>query len=106
MACGNGVIEQGEACDDGNKNANDGCSSTCQIERLWTCNGTVGELSSCRIKPIDFDSLNPETIGRNTTYNKPLCPVFLADPELLDPGEIRSKVRHVSIASKHVMRQN
>ena len=30
--CGNGVIEAGEQCDDGNTNANDGCSPTCQLE--------------------------------------------------------------------------
>ncbi len=30
--CGNGVIETGEGCDDGNTNSGDGCSATCQIE--------------------------------------------------------------------------
>src|SRR6266849_1857649 len=30
--CGNGVIEAGETCDDGNTLACDGCSPTCQIE--------------------------------------------------------------------------
>jgi len=30
--CGNGVIEAGEQCDDGNTIACDGCSPTCQIE--------------------------------------------------------------------------
>ena len=30
--CGNGVIEAGEQCDDGNTNAGDGCSPTCQLE--------------------------------------------------------------------------
>lgn len=30
--CGNGVLESGEACDDGNLNAGDGCSPTCTIE--------------------------------------------------------------------------
>src|SRR5262249_45637201 len=31
-ACGNGVVEPGEACDDGGTVAGDGCDSTCQIE--------------------------------------------------------------------------
>ena len=31
-ACGNGVIDPGETCDDGNTVSGDGCSSTCQIE--------------------------------------------------------------------------
>jgi cysteine-rich repeat protein len=30
--CGNGVIEMGEQCDDGNTNDGDGCSSHCQVE--------------------------------------------------------------------------
>jgi cysteine-rich repeat protein len=31
-SCGNGVIDPGEQCDDGNTVSGDGCSSTCQIE--------------------------------------------------------------------------
>ena len=31
-ACGNGVVEAGEVCDDGNANNGDGCSSSCQTE--------------------------------------------------------------------------
>ena len=30
--CGNGVLDTGEACDDGNSAAGDGCSATCQPE--------------------------------------------------------------------------
>lgn len=30
--CGNNKLEQGEQCDDGNKESGDGCSSTCQTE--------------------------------------------------------------------------
>jgi len=35
--CGNGVIDQGEQCDDGNNFINDGCSNTCQIDDGWQC---------------------------------------------------------------------
>ncbi|MGA7742425.1 MAG: DUF4215 domain-containing protein [Polyangia bacterium] len=35
--CGNGNLEPGEACDDGNLVNGDGCSSTCQIEPGFTC---------------------------------------------------------------------
>lgn len=31
-ACGNGVMDAGEQCDDGNGTSGDGCSSTCQTE--------------------------------------------------------------------------
>lgn len=34
--CGNGVVETGEACDDGNTAAGDGCSATCQSESTTT----------------------------------------------------------------------
>jgi len=32
VTCGNGTVEGGEECDDGNANAGDGCSPTCQLE--------------------------------------------------------------------------
>jgi cysteine-rich repeat protein len=32
--CGNGVIEQGEQCEDGNTTSGDGCSATCQFEPI------------------------------------------------------------------------
>ena len=30
--CGNGVVEEGEACDDGNESDHDGCSALCMVE--------------------------------------------------------------------------
>jgi formylglycine-generating enzyme len=38
-ACGNGAIETGEACDDGNLTPSDGCSDSCTVESGWTCSG-------------------------------------------------------------------
>jgi len=35
--CGNGIIEAGEGCDDGNTVSGDGCSSTCVPEAGWNC---------------------------------------------------------------------
>lgn len=42
--CGNGLVEAGETCDDGNKINGDGCSSLCATESGWTCagNGAAG----------------------------------------------------------------
>ena len=51
-ACGNGLVDGGEECDDGNTTAGDGCSATCTIERAiesYTCNG----------KPIRLESAAP-----------------------------------------------
>ncbi|MDD5699825.1 MAG: hypothetical protein PHH00_01370 [Candidatus Nanoarchaeia archaeon] len=36
--CGNGVVENGEWCDDGNIVSRDGCSSTCTLEIPSSCN--------------------------------------------------------------------
>ena len=35
--CGNGVLDSGEQCDDGNVIGGDGCDSSCTIESRWTC---------------------------------------------------------------------
>jgi cysteine-rich repeat protein len=32
--CGDGVVDTGEQCDDGNTTSGDGCSSTCQTETV------------------------------------------------------------------------
>lgn len=34
VVCGNSIIEVDEFCDDGNATTGDGCSDTCQLERL------------------------------------------------------------------------
>ena len=40
IACGNGIKEQNEACDDGNIVNGDGCSAMCQVELGFQCVGT------------------------------------------------------------------
>ncbi|HVR00707.1 MAG TPA: DUF4215 domain-containing protein, partial [Polyangia bacterium] len=35
--CGNGKLEMGEACDDGNTSPGDGCSGICQLEPNFVC---------------------------------------------------------------------
>lgn len=35
--CGNALVEASEACDDGNLDAGDGCSTTCTVEQGYTC---------------------------------------------------------------------
>ena len=38
-ACGDGVLQEGEGCDDLNIYSSDGCSSTCQLEAAYICEG-------------------------------------------------------------------
>jgi cysteine-rich repeat protein len=35
--CGNGTLDSGEACDDGNDQAGDGCGALCTLEPGWAC---------------------------------------------------------------------
>ncbi len=57
--CGNGVLDPGEQCDDGNTNNGDGCSATCQIEAGWNC-PTPGQLcipcgtNACDTGPVGY----------------------------------------------------
>ena len=37
LSCGNGMLDGGESCDDGNDDADDGCSAACEREEGWTC---------------------------------------------------------------------
>lgn len=44
-SCGNGTVESGEQCDDGNSASGDGCSSICQMEQCG--NGRVDAGEQC-----------------------------------------------------------
>jgi cysteine-rich repeat protein len=39
-SCGNGIVEAGEGCDDGNLTAGDGYSATCAAEPGFACRGS------------------------------------------------------------------
>ncbi len=54
--CGNGVLESGEQCDDGNTAPGDGCSPTCQIE---------ADLSAGSILITEIMA-NPKAVGDST----------------------------------------
>ena len=38
--CGDGIIQDGEPCDDGNQGSGDGCSNACRVEPGWSCAGS------------------------------------------------------------------
>lgn len=38
--CGNGVVDPGEACEDGNEDTGDGCDPSCRLEPCWACAGS------------------------------------------------------------------
>ena len=46
--CGNGALEPGEECDDGNLINGDGCNSNCSVEANYRCfNGSKTTKSIC-----------------------------------------------------------
>jgi fibro-slime domain-containing protein len=71
--CGDGNVDMGEECDDGNAVAGDGCSSTCTREAGFTCTDmarpdtemcTLSAAAQCLRMPVtyrDFDGQNLAT---------------------------------------------
>ena len=48
--CGDGVLQAGEGCDDGNTTGGDGCSAVCGVESGFTCSGapsTCADIDEC-----------------------------------------------------------
>jgi len=52
--CGNGVLEAGEECDDGNLISGDGCSSTCKIEEVPPGNGGEAPTMNIIVNPTEI----------------------------------------------------
>eukprot|EP01029_Cantina_marsupialis_P032081 TRINITY_DN94_c1_g1_i1.p1 TRINITY_DN94_c1_g1~~TRINITY_DN94_c1_g1_i1.p1 ORF type:complete len:1622 (+),score=551.24 TRINITY_DN94_c1_g1_i1:481-4866(+) len=51
--CGDGTLNLGEECDDGNLTSKDGCSSSCTVEENYTCNRIGSSVDVC--KPDDCE---------------------------------------------------
>ena len=60
--CGNGVLDKGEKCDDGNKESHDGCSRLCVIEKGYLC-VTPGEPCTKKSDGQDPDDPYPPGPG-------------------------------------------
>ncbi|MCB9506853.1 MAG: DUF4215 domain-containing protein [Myxococcales bacterium] len=81
--CGNGGIDAGEACDDGDAAGGDGCSSTCAVEPGWTCatpgaacfttcgDGVVAGLEECD----DGNVANGDGCDSTCVVEPPACPL-------------------------------
>jgi fibro-slime domain-containing protein len=70
--CGNGSIETGEQCDDGNTRSGDGCSATCQTETGFSCTtvsvtdtipcGQTGDSGNCIELPVKYRDFKSENV--------------------------------------------
>ena len=59
-SCGNGILEPGEACDDGNNLAGDGCTADCLSDEVCG-NGIVDPGEQCDWSPILCPGVEPQT---------------------------------------------
>jgi len=98
--CGNGLLEPGEACDDGNTQNRDGCASTCHVEPTWSCTGEPSVcVTSCGDgngeadeQCDDSNRLDGDGCSSACIY-EPVCPVDLAfAPDGLAGDEFGSSV--------------
>jgi cysteine-rich repeat protein len=71
--CGNGVIDNGEQCDDNGTAAGDGCSDTCQIEEGFECTGTPSTCSlieeTCNPNGLVADSTSGLELSKLSSHN-------------------------------------
>ncbi len=106
--CGNGLLDDGEECDDGNSEDGDGCDSNCRIEPGWHCEGepsvceyTCGDGIKQEWEECDGDDLGGKTceslaegfkggeLGcyENCTFDKTWCISPKCGDGVLDLGE-------------------
>lgn len=64
--CGDGAVDGGEACDDGNRSSNDGCSSSCTLEAVATSSGASVNVALPDRAPR-FVAFDIETPGAGVT---------------------------------------
>jgi cysteine-rich repeat protein len=68
--CGDGVVEDGEECDDGNDVDWDGCSAECTVEEYYSCRQS-GKISICQ--PVCGAGLAVPWLTVMTTFPR-TCP--------------------------------
>jgi len=65
VICGNGIVEEGESCDDGNLIDGDGCSSVCAFDEC-----SLGETRECGESDVGMCSFGIETCGQDGFFGE------------------------------------
>lgn len=80
--CGNGVLEPGEQCDDGNTNNNDGCSVSCNLETAFRIQAIeIVDPHFFAFERIRLSGITPVAEGcRDITNQGHNAPLPIGDP--------------------------
>lgn len=71
--CGNGVLDEGEACDDGNAASGDGCSATCKVEgAVGACPGAAIPLTSPSASKR-VGTISGDTTASGSSFDSATC---------------------------------
>ncbi|MBI1813247.1 DUF4215 domain-containing protein [Candidatus Peregrinibacteria bacterium] len=73
-SCGNGIIERGEQCDDGNTTNADGCSDACALETGFVCAGQPSVCQKGKIAssaPLVHQAAPPEPTTSSASSSSP-----------------------------------
>ncbi|MDD3498137.1 MAG: hypothetical protein PHH24_01370 [Candidatus Moranbacteria bacterium] len=92
--CGNGVLDPGETCDDGNTIDGDGCSSTCQTECIlgqnydcaYSPTGQACDASNCGTTITTSYANCYDRCDSTTTVSKSLCGSLCVDQTTTCPA--------------------
>lgn len=64
VACGDGILDGGETCDDANADAGDGCDQTCQVEEGCSCPGQPSVCSCVSLVPGGLVLVRPASLAK------------------------------------------
>lgn len=85
--CGNGSMESGEQCDDGNAVADDGCGTTCDIDAGWTCDGSPSVCHNCGNGAMEGNEQCDDENLENADGCDSLCQIEACGNGIVQAGE-------------------
>ncbi|MCP4424918.1 MAG: hypothetical protein GY803_10525, partial [Chloroflexi bacterium] len=73
--CGDGVLDAGETCDDGNDAPGDGCSDTCQVEDGWECTDPTTGGNAVADGGFEAGPFGGIWTESSTNFGTPICDI-------------------------------